>query len=76
MFKSPAYFFYNLTRLIQSVTSSKVSDSEIGIYTFEVGGKKKGTRHVKDTENAFIVCDDTEYASGMFLPLWSFGLMY
>lgn len=76
MFKSPAWFFYNLTRLKLPVTSSKVSDSEIGKFTFEVGGKKKGTRKVKDTENAFIVCDDTEYASGMFLPLWSFGLMY
>ena len=76
MFKSPAYFFYNLPRLIQSVTSSKVLDSEIGKFTFEVDEKKKGTRKVKETENAFIVCDDTEYASGMFLPLWSFGLMY
>ncbi len=26
--------------------------------------------------NAYIVRDDTEYASGQFLPLWSFGLLY
>lgn len=69
-------FFYNQTRLVLPVTSSKVSDFEIGKYTFEVGGKKKGNRQVKGMENAYIVRDDTEYASGQFLPLWSFGLLY
>lgn len=69
-------FFYNQTRLALPVTSSKVSDFEIGKYTFEVGGRKKGSKQVKDVENAYIVRDDTEYASGQFLPLWSFGLLY
>ncbi len=69
-------FFYNQTRLTLPVTSSKVSDFEIGEYTFEIGGKKKGNRQVKDIENAYIVRGDTEYASGQFLPLWSFGLLY
>ena len=45
-------------------------------YTFEVGGKKKGLKQVQGVENAYIVRDDTEYASGQFLPLWSFGLLY
>jgi predicted AAA+ superfamily ATPase len=35
-------FFYNQTRLTQPVTSSKVSDFEIGRYTFEVGGQEEG----------------------------------
>ena len=69
-------FFFNQTRLNQKVISSKVSDFQIGEYTFEVGGKKKGLKQVKDVENAYIVRDDTEYASGQFLPLWSFGLLY
>lgn len=69
-------FFYNQTRLVLPVTSSKTSDFEIGKYTFEVGGKKKGTKQVKDVDNAYIVRDDTEYAAGVFLPLWSFGLLY
>ncbi|MBQ0029109.1 MAG: ATP-binding protein [Bacteroidales bacterium] len=69
-------FFYNQTRLVLPVTSSKISDFEIGKYTFEVGGKKKGTKQVKDVDNAYIVRDDTEYATDEFLPLWSFGLMY
>lgn len=69
-------FFYNQTRIVLPVTSSRTSDFEIGKYTFEVGGKKKGTKQVKDLDNAYIVRDDIEYAAGEFLPLWSFGLMY
>lgn len=69
-------FFFNQTRLNQEVISSKVSDFQIGKYTFEVGGKKKGLKQVQGVENAYIVRDDTEYASGQFLPLWSFGLLY
>lgn len=69
-------FFYNQTRLTQPVTSSKVSDFEIGDYTFEVGGKNKTNRQVKGIENAFVVRDDIEYASGNIIPLWGFGLMY
>ena len=69
-------FFYNQTRLILPVKSSKISDFEIGKYIFEIGGKKKGRKQVKNIENAFIVRDDIEYAAEEFLPLWSFGLMY
>ena len=69
-------FFYNQPRVTQAVTSSKASDFEIGAYTFEVGGKKKSSKQIKDVENAFVVRDDTEYAAGNHLPLWGFGLMY
>lgn len=69
-------FFYNQTRLTLPVTSSKVSDFEIGTHTFEVGGRKKGPRQVREVPDAFIVRDDTEYAHDNFLPLWTFGLLY
>lgn len=69
-------FFYNQTRVNQEVVSSKVSDFSIGQYTFEVGGAKKGRRQIKEVDNAFVVRDDTEYASGDMLPLWAFGLLY
>ena len=69
-------FFYNQTRLNQDVTSSKVTDFTIGKYVFEVGGAKKSHRQVKDVTNSYIVRDDTEYANGDILPLWSFGLLY
>ena len=69
-------FFYNQTRLHLPVTSSKISDFQIDGCTFEVGGRKKGSRQVKDEANAFIVRDDTEFAGDRFLPLWTFGLLY
>ena len=69
-------FFYNQTRLTQPVTSSKVSDFEIGQYTFEVGGKKKGKKQIKDVENGYIVRDNIEHAADNFVPLWAFGLLY
>ncbi len=69
-------FFYNQTREVLPVTSSAVSDFAIGKYTFEVGGAKKGTRQIKDVENGYVVRDDTEYAAGNILPLYSFGLLY
>lgn len=69
-------FFYNQTRLTLPITSSKVADFEIGKYTFEIGGKKKGIKQIKNVGNAFVVRDDTEYGAGEFLPLWSFGLLY
>lgn len=69
-------FFYNQTRLTQPVTSSKVSDFEIGKYIFEVGGKKKGKKQIKDVENGYIVRDNIEHAADNFVPLWAFGLLY
>lgn len=69
-------FFYNQTRTTQPVTSSKISDFSIGKYTFEVGGAKKGHRQIQGVKDAFVVRDDTEYASADILPLWSFGLLY
>jgi hypothetical protein len=69
-------FFYNQTRINQPVTSSKISDFCIGKYTFEVGGAKKGRRQILGVENAYVVRDDTEYASADVLPLWYFGLLY
>lgn len=69
-------FFYNQTRLALDVTSSKVSDFSIGKYTFEIGGAKKSHRQIKNVADFFIVRDDTEYANGDILPLWTFGLLY
>lgn len=69
-------FFYNQTRLTLPVIASKTSDFAIGKYTFEIGGAKKNHRQINGIDNAFVVRDDIEYASGNILPLWSFGLMY
>lgn len=69
-------FFYNQTRLRNDVMASKESDFFISPYTFEVGGKNKGKRQIKDVENGIIVKDDIETGHGIIVPLWAFGLNY
>jgi uncharacterized protein len=45
-------------------------------YIFEIGGKTKSTRQIKDSKNAWLVLDDIE--NGVFnrIPLWLFGFLY
>ncbi len=69
-------FFLSAMSVNQHVTSSSISDFKIGNYTFEVGGKSKGQKQIKDIENAFVVKDDIENAYLNVLPLWTFGMNY
>lgn len=69
-------FFYNQTRVVCDVISSKVSDFVIEDYTFEVGGKKKKTKQIEGVPNGYVVKDDIEYGHGIYIPLWTFGLLY
>ena len=45
-------------------------------YLFEVGGKNKGFKQIKDIENSFVVADDIETGFGNKIPLWLFGFLY
>jgi len=45
-------------------------------YTFEVGGKNKTYKQIKDLKNSFIIADDLEIGSGNKIPLWLFGFLY
>lgn len=69
-------FFYNQMRVRNCVTSSKISDFRIGDVTFEVGGRNKGRRQLKDAERGIVVKDDIEYPYPDTIPLWQFGLNY
>jgi hypothetical protein len=69
-------FFYNQTRVVRDVISSKISDFVIGEHTFEVGGKGKQGKQIEDIDNGYLVKDDIEYGCGRTVPLWTFGLLY
>ena len=43
---------------------------------FEIGGKSKSGKQIKDTKNAYIVADNIEYGFGKKIPLWQFGMLY
>jgi hypothetical protein len=46
------------------------------IYIFEVGGKKKSFKQIKDLDNSFVASDDIEIGFKNKIPLWLFGFLY
>lgn len=69
-------FFMNQLRVVEDPVTSPVSDFLVGDRTFEIGGRNKKQKQIKDIENAFIVKDDIEYGGLNIIPLWQFGLQY
>jgi len=45
-------------------------------YSFEIGGKDKSGKQIKNLQHAFIVSDDIEYGYQNKIPLWLFGFLY
>lgn len=69
-------FFQNQLRVHHKVSSSNVTDFKVDSIEFEVGGKNKGKKQIKNAQTGFIVKDDIERGFMNTLPLWHFGLMY
>ena len=69
-------FFACQAAVNNTVTAADKADFMVNGYTFEVGGKSKAQRQVKNTENAFVVKDDIEYGHQNVVPLWAFGMSY
>lgn len=69
-------FFFNQMRVRHNVFASNIGDFYIDNNIFEVGGKNKGQKQIKDAENGFIVKDDIERGYLNTIPLWHFGLTY
>ena len=69
-------FFLNQLKANYKVVSSKNVDFKIDNSEFEVGGKSKGLKQIKNLSNAFIVRDDIELGFLNTIPLWHFGLTY
>ncbi len=60
-----------------TITASKKGDFIVDeIYTFEVGGKSKGFKQIKDISNSYVAADDIEIGSGNKIPLYLFGFLY
>lgn len=45
-------------------------------YVFEVGGKGKTFRQIRNIPNSYVAYDDMEIGLGNKIPLWMFGLQY
>jgi predicted AAA+ superfamily ATPase len=71
-------FFLNQMRSANhKVHSPKTGDFLVNqSLTFEVGGRSKSDRQIKEVENSFVASDDLEMGVGRTIPLWLFGMMY
>lgn len=47
-----------------------------GIFIFEIGGKNKNTKQLKNLDNAFVAADNLEFGFSNTIPLWLFGFLY
>ena len=69
-------FFFNQLRVKYDVITSSVADFSVNGITFEVGGKNKGQKQIRNIENGFVVKDDIEFGYLNTIPLWQFGMNY
>jgi len=71
--------YYNAeTKLIDdTIFSSNQGDFLVNNkYTFEIGGKNKTFKQIKDLANSYVVSDDIEIGFKNKIPLWLFGFLY
>jgi predicted AAA+ superfamily ATPase len=70
-------FFANQLKESHKVTTSKHGDFIVnGKYIFEIGGENKGSKQIKDLENAYVVPDTDSTEDNRKIPLWLFGFLY
>lgn len=70
-------FFLNQVQHQYAVFASKTVDFKVdGRYEFELGGRNKKQKQIKELQNAFLVKDDIEIGTEQNIPLWLFGFLY
>ncbi|HNX06789.1 MAG TPA: hypothetical protein PKL96_04345 [Bacteroidales bacterium] len=70
-------FFYNQLNITNKVNISIYGDFIIdNNLIFEIGGKGKDFKQIKDLENSFLAIDEVEIGINNKIPLWLFGFLY
>jgi predicted AAA+ superfamily ATPase len=70
-------FFLNQLKAVATVTSSPKCDFLVDDkYSFEIGGKNKGSEQIMGIENGFLALDNIEIGFDRKIPLWLFGFLY
>ena len=70
-------FFFNQLQQNHKVTYNEQTDFCIdGKYYFEIGGKNKSTKQIKDLNNAYLALDGMTTGYRNEIPLWLFGFLY
>jgi hypothetical protein len=62
---------------VHKITASLQADFLVNEkYTFEIGGKSKTRKQLKEIPNSFVAADNIEVGNGKTIPLWLFGFLY
>lgn len=70
-------FFINQLKGMENVYLAEKGDFMVGKnYLFEIGGKNKSQKQIRNTANAYIAKDNIEYGVSNIIPLWLFGFLY
>ena len=70
-------FFINQLSTKEKVSYSKETDFFVNNkYSFEIGGRNKTQKQIKNLKNAFVVKDNIENGINNIIPLWLFGFLY
>ena len=70
-------FAFNQLSCNHEVLFSEQSDFFIDKkYTFEVGGKNKKRKQIRDVPDSYILADDIEFGTERRIPLWLLGFLY
>lgn len=70
-------FFANQLQMLHTISIPIKGDFLVDDnYLFEIGGKNKSFKQIKDVPNSFVVADDIEVGFGNKIPLWLFGFLY
>ncbi len=71
------FFIKMLQNSNNNIFYSKIGDFQVQDFNFEIGGKSKTMKQIKNNlENSFLVKDDILYPSGNTIPLHFFGFLY
>jgi len=70
-------FFYSQLSVKHKIALPKSGDFIVDDkYVFEIGGKNKTKKQIRDVQNAFVAADNIEYGFRNRIPLWLFGFLY
>jgi len=71
-----SYFLNKRSFFDENIILSKQGDFIVNDFTFEIGGKNKTTKQIKEIENSYLILDDIEIGNNRTIPLWLFGFLY
>jgi len=78
-FLNQLYNYYGIKDLFQDSGIYAADQGDFYLeekYTFEVGGKNKSFKQIKDVPYSYIAADEIEIGYGNKIPLWVFGFLY